>query len=129
MSAQSTAKAISAYPKGYARQPKVYAMPELVEAPKKEAVGTYLRALKETIWTALLTTLFSAALGIFAICNLVLFLQNNASLLHPYLAIFLAFGSAALFAVAVISALTAKKRIELVIGRVLRSSYEPYSVS
>ncbi len=129
MSARSIARAVSAYPKSYARWPKVYAVPELVEAPKKEVVGTYLRDLRRAVWTALLTSLFSAVVGIFAICNLVLFLQNNASLLHPYLAIFLAFGSAALFAVAVISALTAKKRIELVIGRVLRSSYEPYSVS
>lgn len=103
--------------------------PTPVELSERESVGAYLRGLKRTVWTALLTTLLSAALGILAICNLVLFLQNNASFLHPYLAIFLAFGSAALFAVAVISVLTAKKRIELVIGRILRSSYEPYSVS
>ena len=119
-------RAISAYPKGYIRQPKIYVMPGLVEAPKKEAAGTYLRALKETVLTALVVTLLSAVTGVFAMGSLIVFLQTNASFLHPYLAIFLAFGSAALFAVAVASILSVKKQIESVVGRALRSSYEPY---
>lgn len=125
MSAQSTVETL-AYPRGYTRRFKAHVVPRLVEAPKKEVVGTYLRALKQTVLTALLVTLFSAALGIFAMGSLIVFLQTNASFLHPYLAILLAFGSVALFAVAVVSIMSVKKRIESVVGRALRISYEPY---
>lgn len=103
--------------------------PTPMELPKRELAGTYLRGLNQTVLTALLTTLFSAVTGIFAIGSLIVFLQTNASFLHPYLAIFLAFGSAALFAVAVVSILSVKKRIESVVGRALRISSEPYSTS
>jgi hypothetical protein len=97
-----------------------------VQAPKREAVGTYLRALKATALRALLVTLLSALTGIFALGGLIVFLQTGASFLHPYLAIFLAFGSTALFAVALVSILSMRKQLESVIGRALRSSYEPY---
>jgi len=100
-----------------------------VQAPRKETVATYLHALKRTALTALSVTLLSAATGILAISSLVVFLRTNVSFLHPYLAIFLAFGSAALFAVAVVSILGVKKRMESVIRGALRTSYEPYSVS
>ena len=100
--------------------------PTVVGLPEREAVGTYLRALKQTVLTALLVTLLSAVTGIFATGSLIVFLQTNASFLHPYLAIFLAFGSVALFAVAVVSILSVKKRIESIVGRALRVSYEPY---
>lgn len=100
--------------------------PRVSEAPQKQEVGTYLHALNQTMLTALLVTLLSAVTGMFAIGGLIVFLQTNASFLHPYLAIFLAFGSAALFAVAVMSIFSVKKRIESVIGRALRISYEQY---
>lgn len=100
--------------------------PTPVKLPERESVGAYLRGLRQTVLTALLVTLLSAVTGIFAVGSLIVFLQTNASFLHPYLAIFLAFGSVALFAVAVVSILSVKKRIESIVGRTLRSSYEPY---
>lgn len=93
--------------------------PRLVRLPERVSPANYLWNLERTVKTALLTALFSAIIGIFATGNLISFLLTNTSFLHPYLAIFLAAGSAALFVVAVVSTLTVKKRMGSVIGKAL----------
>ena len=83
-----------------------------VETTNKEKLRTYLSSIERTILTALITVLISTIIVSLSIGNLLLFLQGNKSYMHPYLAMFLIFGSIAIFFVAVFSVWSIKKQIK-----------------
>ncbi len=94
--------------------------------PAPPALNTYLRALRRTLWTSLASMFISSLVSIPGVCGLVEYFRNGESFLHPYLAIFLIVISVGLLILSAISALTAKRQIELIIKIVInRISHEP----
>ncbi len=78
----------------------------------------YLKRLRSSILFALGTVWLAGTLGVVVLTDLIFFLRDNDSFLHPWLAIFLLLTSLFLLAMAVLVGLTTEKYLKVTVRRI-----------